>query len=411
MTILLALSLAYAADPATEASTTGALTVDMYIDTSRSTNGRPEADVALVEGLRSALRPDDRLRVTGFDGTLRPILPETPPNQSDVPAAFKDVAYTGLATFFAPIWLDVSERAASGGDRTRVVVVATDGTSDPLNRRAKDRPQVDDPTWKDPAPTALGDARIIWVVRDVKSKKQEAPILAFTEGAIPARWTEPSQLESTLVFWNPPPMWTSPTADLSAWVTSLRPTMPPLVAEEPPVDWGAIGTYAAASVGGLVALGALSVGLVVARRKAVEKGEYIARGVATWKADRSLRASTTGRAALWIEPLGGGAEPVKRDVRAGDTLDVGPAVSWPGIPLALPGGGFSIQIGSKPDRATVQPRGTRAGVALLRQGYVVALSNGAPVEVGDGDIVIDARSEAPLVRIRLGASAALEQSA
>lgn len=401
MFILLTVT-AFAAEPAPEPRRTGPLTVDVYIDTSESVKGRPEQDVALVQAVQTALRPEDSLRVTGFDGTLRPILAEGPAAAADAPTAFHELAYRGLATFFSPIWIDLSERHVPT-DRGHVVIIATDGVSDPLNR--KDRPQVDDRTWRDSAPP-LGSARVMWVVRDVKVKKgTSAPPLVFTAGAVPARWTEPSGIESTLIFWNPPEGWSAPAADLSSWVTSIRPELPEPVVEEPAVDWAQIGTYAVAAVGAALGLGALGLGAVAAHRRATRAGAELAEGIATRSADRRLRTSTSGESALRIEPTSG--EPVERKVRPGDVLDVGPAASWPGIPLSLPGGGLSFRFGSRPDRATVEPRGTRVTVALLRKGLVVTLGTDAPVEVADGDIVIDARSEAPLLKIRLGNPAAL----
>lgn len=413
MTLLLVLSFAHAAEPAPQAPSPGALSADVYFDTSLSTNGRREDDLALADGLRAGLREDDRLRIMGFDGTLHPILEATAPSAANLAEAFKTVAYNGLATFFAPIWFDVASRAGAADGRTQVVIVVTDGISDPLNRAEKVRPQVDDPSWKDSPPAALAGTPVIWVLRDDRSKakkgQQDLPTLAFTGGSVPAPWTEPSGgRESTLLFWNPPWDWTAPTtADLAAWVTSLRPPPPPPQFEEPTPDWAALGGDALMAVGGLAGFAGIVLGGLVVRRKAAEKALTVARDLETKTADRRLRASATRRTELRLEPMGFAGEAVRREVRPGDEIHVGPSASWPGIPLPLPGSGFSIQIGSRPDRATIRSRGTRAGVKLLRKGYVVPLGPDASVEFGDGDVVIDARNETPLVRIRLGEEAAV----
>lgn len=393
---------------------TGPLFVDIYADVSLSTSGQKKDDIALVQGLVAEFNPDDQVRITAFDGTLHPLAPATSPTDLDVPAAFEAANYTGLATFFSPVWMDVSAQQAAIGDRTHVVIVVTDGTSDPTNTRAKDRPDVDDPTWKNVPPAVLGNAKTMFVVRDAKparGSKNAAAVQIYTEGAIPARWTEPSGKESTIVFWNPPAGWAPPWAELPAWVESLRPIVPaPVVVEESSIDWGAIGKGGAKVLGGLLLIAGVGVVLqqvlLTASRKAAHASATAAAGINKRNLKRALEAGISDQGILRIEPMGMDLAPEVRKTRPGDTFDVGPAVASPGVPIPLPGGGFTLTIGTRPDRATIQPRGTRSGIALMRGGYLLPVGREKPAEIADGDIVIDARSETPLVKVHLGAARA-----
>jgi len=369
----------------TEVSSGDGLSVEVYLDTSKSAGKHAKDDVALVEWIRAALRPTDLLRVTGFDGILYPVVSAESP-MNDPGPALTDLKYAGLATFYAPIWFDVAAQAPSAGGRARVVIVATDGHSDPLNKSRG--PAVSDPGWKDTPPVTLGETRVLWTLRDTQPAKSDTPS--------PSLWTEPSGVQSQLVAWNPPVGWAPASADLLTWLDALRPIPVSVVDRAPeaqPFDWAGLA-MTAAKVGGVGLAVVLAIGgVLVGRRKASD--ELTKRAI-----DGALKAPR--QALLRLEPTGG--QPIERRIQPGDQMDVGPGVSWPGVVLALPGSGFSLTIGRRGDRATILPRGTRSAIAVLRNGQVLAVERNLPIEVSDGDVIADARTEAGLVKLTFTAA-------
>lgn len=364
----------------------GALSVEVYLDTSRSAGKHAKHDLALVEAIRASLRPSDLLRVTGFDGVLHPLGAAAAPSNEPALSALQ---YTGLATFYAPVVFDVAAQASAAGGRARVVVVATDGHSDPLNK--SHGPMVSDPGPRDAPPATLGDVRVIWTLRDAPIAKPGADA-----ATAPATWTEPSGITSQLVAWNPPAVWSPSATDLQSWIEALRPVPPPVMQpapEAPPYDWAGLLTNLA-EFGALgVAAILIAVGATAARRKASAKLKDAA-------IDGALRAPR--QTMLRLEPRGG--QPIERRISPGDQMDVGPGVGWPGVVLALPGNGFSLTIGRRGDRATIQPRGTRSAIAVLRNGRVLPVERNLSLEVCDGDVIADARTEAELVKLRFTAA-------
>ena len=418
--LFLAMSNAFADDPTVQAPTpsTGPVEVDVYVDMSLSTATKPAQDAALVEALRGGPRADDTIRLTGFDGTLHPLAQPAAPSALDVPSLFGTVKYEGKATFYAPLWFDLAARASPQGASTLVAVVITDGESDPLDLKAKDRPTIADPTWRDAPPTAIGDTPVFWVVRDAPVKKGrpakagEASPLAVPAGTRTARWQEPAGVESSLVAWNVPSAWTPSAEGLSAWIDAARPALPPPLPETPPFDWTPAFSLAKKCGEGLGILVVVVVFAVFARRKAQQAGAAVAEKLGERQAERVLRGQTSDERVLRVEPMGVGGKQEERRMRPGDQVDVGPAVSWPGVAIpGLPGGGFSLLLGRRPDQVQLRPRGSRPAVALLRAGNVIPVARESVLDVRDGDLVIDAQDETPLVRIRLPAAAALGRSA
>lgn len=394
---------------------TGALQVDVYIDTSISNTDpqRRAHDLVLTSTLQAWLRDEDQLAVYTFAGAVVSLVPLGPAHAPHLDEAFAAVRYTDMATLNNAIWMHQADEHPTL--KHVLVVVTDDASSDPLNLPSgmRDRPAIYDPSFKTAPPSVIGDAKVLWVVRDTKKLKKGAvaPPLSIVAGAVQARWTEPGGLSSTLVNWNPDPSWHSTDTTLTSWIDATRPEVMPVAPPEAPtqplIDPETLRTgvtVVAKGVAGLVGLCLAGMGLVVARNRArqvvASTGTAFTTHIEKKKADQIIRDTLAAEAVLRFEPQELLADPVERRVRAGDEIEISALASHPGVQVHIPGGGVLIQIGPRPDQATIRPRGTRSGVALLRRNQFVPIGND-PLALVDGDMVIDAKTEAPIVKVHL----------
>lgn len=424
----------------------GPVRLEIFEDTSGSgaDPARLGRDTALVTALVSSLRADDEAALWTFSSTVEARVPAAPAHSIDVAAALGGLTFDGIATFYAPIYLQLAETAAHklaeapptdggpGSHLARVAVIISDvDASDALNApadwgsRVRTRPDIADPSWASPKPSILADIAVLWVVRDqvakpstraagkqgVKATATTGPVeLPVVAGAVQARWTEPSGLESTLVNWAPDARWAPGDISLMSWVDAARPEVLAELATEPGTGWAGLALGAARWVGmalGTVLLGGgliFSVRVGLRRMGAVAESAVgsIQEGLVERQRARMLEETAATEVMLRLEPADGLADAFERSVRAGSEIQVGPTADPRGFPIALPTAGFILRFDARLDRAALIARGTRPGLSIRRREHILPIGR-EPLLVGDGDVVIDS-SDRSLLTIRLRGS-------
>lgn len=370
--------------------------LDLYFDDSRSNRGRAADDLALATHLAFGLRDGDLLGMSTFGGEVRSLLPLGAPSVDAIGPVLKGLPYASLHTFYSPVLFDIYARNASVGPRSHVAVIVTDADgSDPTNKRRKNRPTVADPTWTVPPVASLGEARVIWLVRG-------APPETVGEGAVAATITEPTGLASTAVMWNPPTSaWSAPGPDLASWIEAFRPEPPPVVETpppEPPFDWGPVLRWTSYGASALVLVG---VGLY-ALRKAREAAQVATARREQRRTDEAIQRERRSQLSLTLEPLAIAGKPEARTVRANDIVECGRHALPPGIPWAFPSGaGFLLEVGHDPQEVRVRPRSARCTLVIAREGAEpIGVEPDAPPLLRDGDVLVDARTDTQLARVR-----------
>lgn len=377
------------------------IALDIYLDTSQSNRAHAAHDRALVAHLVEGLGPDDLVGVSAFDGEVRPLAPLGAPGE--LGPALDTLAYTGVSTFYAPVLFEISARLPTVGARAHVNLIVSDAEgSDPENKRRRSRPTVADPNWRSPAVSTLGDARVVWLVRDARN---DTPT---PSGALAGMVSEPGGLESLAVAWNPPANWTVPGSDLSSWVESLRPAPPPPEAPvEPPVDWGLLLRRVGAAAGALVVL---VVALTVLGRGRAQLKRWRA-----WRdeqrATNLIRREQRSRAGVVVEPLAVSGRAEERILGAHEVVECGRNVLPPGIAWALPGAGFVLEAGADPRSLSVRSRSARAELLIERGIERITVDTDSPERLRDGDVLVDGTTGTRLARLRLPEPQRMRRSA